>query len=85
MTNSDQIMATVTEVARTELGLPADVVLTETSRLADVVWFDSVRLMAFVESVESAFGVEFAIDELSGEVVTNMGLLAALVRRSLAA
>ncbi|MDN5913830.1 MAG: phosphopantetheine-binding protein [Pseudonocardia sp.] len=82
-TEEDEILARLTRVARSDLGLAEDVRLTIDTVLSEVVWLDSVRLMAFVEAVEAEFDIEFDIDDLSGEAVTNVGLLTGLVRGQL--
>lgn len=79
MAERSEIIDRLTDVARAELGLAEDVELTPDTDIREVAWVDSVRLMTYVEAVESAFAIEFDIEQLSGEVVTNVGKLSDLV------
>lgn len=79
-----ELLQRVTVVARDELALPQEVAVTETTKLDEVTRVSSVRLMAFLEAIESEFDIEFDIENLSGDVVTDVSRLLPLIESELA-
>lgn len=79
----EELLIRITRVARAELALPEDVVLTDTTRLDEVARLSSVRLMAFVEGLEVEFDIDFDVESLSGDAVVDVAQLLPMIEREL--
>lgn len=79
----EELLARIATVAEAELAMGADVVLTETTRLDEVTRISSVRLMAFLEGIETEFDVVFDVESLSGEAVVDVAQLLPMIEREL--
>ncbi len=80
-----ELLDRVSAVAHRELAIADDVPISDNTKLDQVARLSSVRLMAFIEGLENDLGIEFDIESLSGEVVTDVSQLLPLIESELAA
>jgi len=78
----DEILAKLTDIFRDVLG-DDDLVLSDATTAEDVEDWDSVNHVTLLVATEVAFGIKFATAET--ESLKNVGHLAALIQRKLAA
>ncbi len=81
-----EIEAQIKELLVTQLGIGAEVLAEsgpDTVLLGQGVGLDSVEAMSLALEIEAAFGIRFEDDELTTELVSSIGKLAAAVETKL--